>query len=396
MLPVTIVSLKTLENWDDCTPWVTGIGGSEQSHLEMAPRLKDLGVQVTSFIPHDRTEHKRNALIECNTKHSDDFKGLEDPGILINYRAPDLFNGPKPTNQSWWFIAQDVDYAWLGPNLEKIDRYVCLCQEHAKYTLARYPELKDKVVVSSNGVRSSYLNSTWDKPDRVPYSMFYASSPDRGLKQLLELWPRIKERFPKATLRVAYGFNNMEVIAEANKGQSWHSSYQQELLTLSKQPGVVFLGRLPLNKLYDEWFKASLWAHPSDWPETSCISCMDAQACGAFPVTNNFWAVGENVKHGWMVDGVPQQNELVRTLWLENLYDALERTANLEALEPERQDMMTWARRNFNWDNFAKQWLKWIKDDSDRLESIETAPKYSPKPIEPAYTEYELSYHGAD
>lgn len=379
-LPVYIISSPSLERWDARTPWTTGIGGSETSHIEMVGLLeRQECLEVKSYVP-----LKSDSESRLNWFASEDANIFDDshPGVVINYRDPKLFDNDKPANQKWWFIAQDVDYPglWNETNLARVDRYICLCRTHAEYTKQRYPNLDGRIYISSNGVRSSYLNGNVYSSgqeinhadfddylflgtgiERVPYRMLYASSPDRGLKLLLENWFRIRERFPKATLNIAYGFNNMDTIIKAFGPEDGRANLRAQLVDLFDQEGVTWLGRLNQRELYEQWFQASVWTHPTDWPETNCITCMDAMACGAIPCTNEYWAVGEYVKRGYMVDGVPQKSELIKSLWLNNLYKALSDT------EFDREEMMAWARKNFDWNRFVNQWLIWLMEDGEAL-----------------------------
>lgn len=378
-LPVYLVSRSTLEPWNKDTPKTTGIGGSETAHIETAERLGKRGYKVESYIPlsYVYPEHVDGNVTWLNADNAPgDLEDEESPCIVINYRDFSLFDRPKPPNQRWWFVAQDVDYPWLQPNLEKVDRYLCLSKAHVNYTLGRYPFMKDKIYRSSNGIRTDYITEFEKRaPARIPYRCFYPSSPDRGLKLLLENWWRVKERFPQATLHVAYGFENMQKIFQMSAGESWHGSYQADLTKLMTQDGVTFLGRLPVDKLLHEWFEASVWPYPNDFAETSCITSMEAQACGAIPVTNALWAVGENVQHGYMIDGVPQKSKLVESLWLGNLYKAL----GTDMQEPSyinpkdmytnlaRLNMISWARQRYDWERIVDQWEGWLKPDLESL-----------------------------
>jgi hypothetical protein len=109
------------------------------------------------------------------------------------------------------------------------------------------------------------------------------------------------------------------------------------------------------------WQGSNIWSHPTDFPETSCITCMEAQALGAWPVTNNLWAIKDNVKYGWVVDGVPQKSELSRTNWLHALDQAFG-----SRNERERSDMQEWALENHDWENVVTQWARWVDEDSKK------------------------------
>lgn len=358
-VPVIFVSSKTLEPWNFNNPWTKGIGGSETSHIEMVARLKNRGYNTVSFAPIESKPLKDSNGVRWFDTSSFTHTGK---GIYIHYRNPELMGGVKPKGQKWWFIAQDVDYEgrWNPEAYANVDRYICLCKDHALYTEAKYPEFRGRIYISSNGIRSDYIR-TLPSIKRNYNQLFFPSSPDRGLKLLLENWFRIREINSKAILNVAYGFNNMDTIIKLMQGNDWRVDYKAELTQLLKQPGIFNLGRLGQQQMYKVWQGTNIWSHPTDFPETSCITCMEAQALGAWPVTNSLWAIKDNVKYGWMVDGVPQKSELVRSNWLHSLEQAFHSTN-----EKERKDMRDWALENHDWENVVTQWGKWIDEDSKK------------------------------
>lgn len=361
---VTFISSSALETWDWNNPWTKGIGGSETSHIEMVERLGLKGFNVISYAPIASTKVLRGPANIPWHQHTQ-FKP-SGPGVYIFYRNPNDLDHQKGPGQKWWFVAQDVDYPdqWTPSRMTKVDRYICLCKEHANFTARKYPVFKDRIYISANGIRSEYIKRAINIADgekapllRNSNRMFFPSSPDRGLKFLLEQWWRIREINPKAELRVAYGFNNMEKIWGADP-TDWRRGYQGLLTGLLKQDGVTFMGRLNQNQVYAEWLQTGVWAHPTDFPETSCITCMEAQACGAWPVTNKLWALEDNVKYGYMVDGVPQNSALIRQNWMRNLEAAFKNNSTKA-----RREMQEWALEYHNWDNIIQQWAIWIEQD---------------------------------
>lgn len=361
-LPIYLVSQKTLENWDYDTPLSTGIGGSETAHIECAIRLAKRGYNITSYVP--LPDYKNGRVHEGVTwLDTTTTEPPKEPCILINYRHPKYFDRPKPKGQVWYFIAQDVDYEnqWTEQAQKNCDRFLALCKTHADYTLAKYPLLRDKVFISTNGIRTDYINKL-PPLERQPHRMFWASSPDRGLLLLLENWFRIRERFPKVELRIAYGFNNMDTIIKYQGGRTPLLQLREQLMALKDQPGLTWLGRLTQDKVFQEWQQASVLPYCSDWPETSMITIMEAMACGAIPVTTNFWAQGHHALASplaYLVDGLPQKSELVKSLWLEQLYTALED-------KTDRKDLMNWARQRYNWEAVITQWQGWLDEDSTK------------------------------
>lgn len=373
-LSIYLISQCTLEDWYWNTPFESGIGGSETAHIECALRLAKRSYQVISQCPLPKGKHnKKFGGVLWQDVRKVEFP--KEPAIIINYRHPKLFDRKKLKGQRYYFIAQDVDYEnqWTERAMKNVDRYMTLCQTHSEYTLAKYPLLREnKVFVTTNGIRTDYIEKLAPQT-REPYRMFWASSPDRGLLLLLQNWFRIIERFPEATLRIAYGFDNMDTIIKWQGVNSPLILLREELQALGDQKGVTWLGRLPQDKVFEEWQKASVNPYCSDWPESSCISIMESMACGAVPVTTNFWAQGEHASKAplaYISDGLPQKSELARSMWLGNLYEALVRTECTEfdrghgefQIVP-RQELMTWAHKNYDWERVLDQWKVWLDAD---------------------------------
>lgn len=342
-----IYSSIALENWNHLNPYTKGIGGSELCHIILDEYLRKLGHTVNSFAP----LAKEDPTNLPNWRHFSEVD-KKAPGTWLVFRDPSFFDSELNPDNRYVFVAQDVDYTWTPERLSKVNTYICLCQAHKRFTEHKYPELRGRVVVSSNGVRRDLIEETEKLGiPRNPHKIIYASSPDRGLELILNNWFRITERVPSAELHVFYGFNNVEELARRVGG--WYAEYPGKLLSLMNQPGVKFRGRMNQNDLYKEWFSSNIWWYPSDWPETSCITCMDAQSCGAIPICNDYWAVGENVFHGYMTPGTPQNDSLSKLRQIDYVCDLLE-----YPIVPWREEMMREARTKFDWWNFVKDYEK--------------------------------------
>ena len=381
---IAVVSSPSLEKWDWRNP-SKGIGGSETSHVRMAQLLHLMGRRVDSFSPLPESRKKDPTKLKWFDSEEFDPKKYQ---IVINYRNPALFDpavNPKPPGAKWWFVAQDVGYPWKPEELAQVDRYLCLCPTHAQWTARQYPELHSsgRLFTSSNGIYSQEIEKAIAGVERNPYRLMYASSPDRGLELILENWFRIRERVPQAELHVFYGFHNMERIIEMQGEGDWRASFMRKLKVLLDQPGVVWHDRVGQTELWKEWAKTNIFFHPTDFPETSMITCMEAQACGAWPVVNNFWAPKWNVLAGEKFDGIPQENRVVRALMIERVIDLLLspekfaldavngewkdngpwRDEEWVSLPSDRRQMMMDARERFDWSNIAAQWFKWTQED---------------------------------
>lgn len=381
------VSERTFEPWDWTNPDRVGIGGSETSHIEMAQRLARRGNEVVSFAPLETDGRGEGYRVNGSDVEADSFT---DPAgvvwypvehfenyvyqypnaVFVIYRAPRLVD-LLPAGAIAWLICQDVDYTSPQNELTeeralRFTRIVALCREHAGYLARRLPAAAwvspavPRICVSSNGIKSEYIQKLLaNPPERNPMRLIYASSPDRGLENLLQIFARVREIVPAAELHVCYGFDNIEkVIARAGLNSGVARMYQR-LSAALKAPGVFHYGRLGQVELLGEWFKSSIWCHPSNFTETSCITCMDAQACGAVPVTRPIWAVGENVADGVFIEG-DATNELIRARYV---FQVAELLLNPAIAAEHRETMMPKALARFGWERWVDQWISWAQAD---------------------------------
>jgi len=341
-----------MENWDFNTPLHRGIGGSETSHVELARRLRRRGHDVISYAPIGFAGTIHEGVVWRPTE--DITKNAPEGYNWLVYRNPSFFDLELPKGK-FWFMAQDVGYDWSAAQAAKVDRYLCLCKKHIGYTLKRTPAMKDKIYLHSNGIRRDVIEEIEkEKIVRNPKKIMYASSPDRGLLLCLKDWFRVRELVPDAELHIFYGFDYAEKVFEA--GNKVLGQQLTEIKSLMNQPGIVWRGRLNQLDLYREWFSAGIWWYPNDFAETSCITCMDAQACGAIPVCNDLWALEQNVLHGVVMPGVPQKDNVCRMSLIWEMADLL--------IHPEKQDafrdeMMLDARDTFDYEKWINQLEEW-------------------------------------
>lgn len=354
-MKIHIFSVKHFEDWDWTNSVEKGIGGSETSAVEMAWRLARRGHEVICYAPVPwKGEEKWRGT---TWKHFKDADFTED-GLWVLYRCPSYLDkfGPIKESQPRWLMCQDAHYEY-GINEErsaKLDRVIALCEEHAFYLSHVYPGLAGKIWITSNGVKLDLMREVMKKNIvRNPYKLMYASSPDRGLVVLLDIFKKAKELEPKLELHVFYGFHNINKLTEGEA--SWKDALikiKRDAEKGMKQEGVIWHDRVSQNELYEHWLSSGLWVYPTDFTETSCITCMEAQAMGAIPITNPLWALKDNVGWGISIEGNVSGDKLVQARYVAEII----RAVRDPKIQDQREPMMRWARQYFNWERWVDQW----------------------------------------
>jgi len=348
---IHIYSGNRIEPWDYRNVFEKGIGGSETSAVELAIRLAKRGHKVNSYtaLPDDEFDQTAFGVNWLDLADSD----FRDPGLWIIYRQPSI--GAKlPEGCRAWLVCQDVFYPdWKPEDVVHFEKIIGLCPRHLQYLRDLDPSITDRLVLSGNGVNvERFERVELDPPVRNPKRLLWASSPDRGLKELLDIFERAKEQVSDLELHIFYGMDNIDKICGGDRAKyPWRESWKQ-YDRAHAMPGVTWRGRIGQEQLAREYLASGIWCYPTWFQETSCISCMEAQALGAIPITNPIWATGYNVRHGIFIEGTPSDRMV-----LSRYVDAVVRVAlNPDGQEGMRQVMMPEARQRLSWETIADQW----------------------------------------
>jgi glycosyltransferase involved in cell wall biosynthesis len=173
-------------------------------------------------------------------------------------------------------MAHDI---WLHPDANydtrawAVKKFAVLSDWHRDFFCKHHKVDPAQTMLTANGVREE-LYADVDvsaKKNRAVYS----SSPDRGLYQLLQMVPRIREQVPDFELIVDYGYTNWEAAAKVRNNPA-ELKYIAELKVMTEQPGVLYCGRVNKVTLAKHQKEAKLWLYPTVFTETFGITAVEA------------------------------------------------------------------------------------------------------------------------
>lgn len=359
---ITILCGPGFEKWSPKNV-AQGIGGSEEAIIYLSKELQKQGYKVTVYAdPQDDTGEydgvKYLPWHELNLK--DEFN------ILVVWRAVGFVDSNFSAKQTYlWMHDVPQNPSFTEERMKKIDKIFVLSQFHKSLLrmvkdgkLVEVPE--EKVIVTANGILPVVINKKWK---RDPYKIIYASSYDRGIVYLLNMWPEIKKEVPEAHLEIFYGWNLYDVLHANNPARmKWKAQVQG----LMNQEGITERGRIGHADLGKEFATSGIWAYSCSFEEISCINGMKAQAYGAIPVTTNYAALKETVQHGVKVPSditTPEGQETYKKELISMLKDHKKQ-------EDIRKEMMPWAQEHFLWSSVAQEW-KEIFDTGSKIKILE-------------------------
>lgn len=306
-----IANVLISDSWGEVGPEALnrGIGGREGALLYLSREWAKLGNEVTSFVNVEKGKRIKETYYE-----NDVFKngeGLYQPGyheyVPLSLTKPTLANFPY-----------DVVIAWECPSLfeeelirENVKLKVCEMQvahlnEKETQAAAKYIDkmavlsdwhgqlmsnaglesIKEKFVTLPNGVdigrypRQQFERKLTKKVGKSP-KFVYSSSPDRGLWQILEVWPYLRKEFPQAELFICYGAKQW--IEQTKWAHGRVAQMAVEIERLLDQPGVKDLGKIGQDVLATLQLDSDAWLYPLDSiqsTETGCITAIENAAAG--------------------------------------------------------------------------------------------------------------------
>lgn len=241
---------KVFEGW---SPHDTRLGGTEEGIREWAKVFHRKGYEVTvwqnGFVGDD------HGVIY---KDRAEFKPVKD--IVLNHKSLDITN--KGVHEYYFTTETDAS----EKDLSQFQAVVFPSQWARDNIVVNNPAVE----VVNYGYDPAKVKASW----KIPKQCLYASSPDRGLDTLLEIWPKVVEAHPDAHLMVTYGARPRGI------------------------PNVTFMGEVDEETMNDLYATSEVWTHPCNGGEMFGITGVKAQVAGAIPVYFPVMALAETVKYG--------------------------------------------------------------------------------------------------
>jgi SAM-dependent methyltransferase len=378
--PVVIYAGPGLEEWKPTDPDEKGLGGSETWAAKTAREFRKLGHPVVVYA--ESTGVWEGVIYRHYSLFSPQTPFLGSPAWLTMVSRQTAMLDERPATEHFWFMAHDVDYGeeMTPARWANIDRYFVLSEWQHRHTLEVYRnddeenalfmpmpfEWQAKISRFSNGIEPSFFKVPIDEKgwavERVPHSFIWSSSPDRGLDHLLDQWEDIRDMWPDATLDIYYGWDNVDALM--GPARPWLQPFKARIMSLLKQDGITWHGRIGQRQLAQEMLKHQFWLYPSllpvelgskPWNETFCITALEAQLAGVFPIFPRYGALPERFYYG------AQEDDPNR--WLE----VLETSDKAEAAVPEfwRNQIAT----QYNWSTVTQRLWSWAMMESVELDA---------------------------
>lgn len=303
--------------WSGSSILNIGVGGSETYIIEHARYIQKSG--------------EFNVYVFCNCRDDGEiFEGVVYKPISEYYRfikenyvhtcIVSRFSEYIPVTiksftENVYLVVHDLTPTGIVIPIDiKLKKIFCLTEWHVEYFCNIFPQLKDITVPFYYGIDVNNFILK-DKEDKVPHSFIYSSFPNRGLLELLKMWPKIYEHQPLASLHIYSDVNNLW----SNQVEPQKMNDIRQLLIEygantneadTSRMNIYYHGWVSKKILAKAWIKADIWFYPCTFMETFCLTALEAAATKTLVITNNLAALQNTVgNRGVIIKGYPMTEE---------------------------------------------------------------------------------------
>lgn len=351
------------------------LGGSESAAYYMARELALLGHHVRLFCNCDGPDCSPgtyDGVQYFRLSEWEDFCRYVPHDISIVQRAPVMFAAPHRSRLNWLWchdMALGRQRAEILGCLWNVDKILVLSAHMKQQYQELYGVADAALMQTRNGIALHQFGGL-DNVKRHRNRLVYSARPERGVDNLLKsIFPMLLKEDPNLELHLCGYDNATEQLA----------AFYAEVNALISSYGnrVVWHGHLTKRALYELYASSGVYVYPTPSPiqptfvETSCITMMEAQACGLPVVATNRGALKETVASGTgtLVDGDPQSAEYRQAFVAAVLQlvrdDGVWQAASAAGRENAKN--LSWAAVAKQWTEEAEKQIRELSSNTDTL-----------------------------
>lgn len=356
-------------DYDAGTPRVRPLGGSQSAMCYLAAELARRGHRVVMFS--GTNQPQQVAGVDCRNLSQQPAGFFSEPCDAVI-----VLNGPAEIGAKLRAVLPPAtplvlwtQHAMDQPAMQQLGdrvagdawtKIVCVSEWQRRELVEKFAIQPSRTEVLRNAIAPAFENLFASEDELVsaksgPEVLAYTSTPFRGLRSLVALFPALHAQISELRLRV---FSSMQVYQRDAASDPFGGLYDE----CRAIPGVEYAGSTPQPRLAQELKRATLLAYPSTFAETSCIAAMEALAAGLCVVTTNLGALPETTA-GFAVLVEPWAGKSDQAAFAARYSEAIlqtieRRRRNPVAFAAERWsqaqsilDCSTWKARAIQWEN---------------------------------------------
>lgn len=292
------------------TPYEKPLGGTQSAICYFLEEMAIRGHQAYLFNKSNENERTIRNVKHINSINWYNYiksNNIIFDIIIVSCIPIDLFQIKLKLNEYYVFLKEKNQATlepttmfglWTGHDIDQeasklfadrkmvdfVDLFIFVSEWQRLRYVEKFDISYDKTLILRNGIGKpfeKYLNMPTNKKAN---SMTYCSIPWRGLELLIPIFKKVKEHVSNASLKI---FSGMNIYQQEEKPGLFNEFNLMDSVECSY--GVS------QSQLADELYKIDYLSYPNTFQETSCITALQAMACGCLVLTSNLGALKETM-----------------------------------------------------------------------------------------------------
>ena len=280
-------------------------------------------------------------------------ENFKDINLILNNTSHDLIEKDK-INVLWMhhFVNQkEAQNLGSKDYIKKIDWIIFNSNWNFEKYVYQFKIPENKSLVIRNAIEKIDFQ---EKPkDKI--NLIYHTTPWRGLENLIKIFKKLS--LENVELNVC----SSTIIYGKKFNSGIGNIYEKLFEECKKTKNINYYGYLENNKIIDLLKQTHIFTYPSIWPETSCISAIEAMAAGCEVLTTNLGALYETCSPFSNFVGFDRDFRNLEKKYTEALLKSIkdywsEENQNKLKLQRETINLTySWEFRSKEWESFFRR-----------------------------------------
>jgi len=280
-------------------------------------------------------------------------ESFKDINLILNNANHDLIEKDK-INVLWMhhFVNQkEAENLGSKEFVNKLDWIVFNSNWNFEKHVYQFKIPESKSIV----IRNAIEKIDFQEKDKNKISLIYHTTPWRGLVHLIKVFKKLNLKNVELNVcssTIIYGKKFDDMLGK---------QYENIFNECKNTKNINYFGFLENKKIIELLKKMHIFAHPSIWPETSCIAAIESMAAGCEVVTTNLGALYETcspfgtfVNFDRNFDNLEKRYEKVLLNTIKNYWSS-EIQDKLKLQRETINKTYSWSKRSLEWKNFFNE-----------------------------------------